>query len=53
MQTIFYKKNIIKLDDEIISLFDNSKERMYYQVSKKDTFLSDDYWGPGKGVYFY
>ncbi len=53
VQTIFFKKNIIKLDDSILGLFGGQKVDYFYHISKKDTFLSDEELGPGKNLYFY
>ena len=54
VRTIFFKKNILFLDDNIFGLYNTKETDFFYQVSKRDTFLSDDGdGGPGKGIYFY
>jgi hypothetical protein len=53
VQTVFLKKNLLRLDDDIFGLFYSKVEDYFYQISKKDTFLGDDYQGPGNGVYLY
>jgi hypothetical protein len=41
VQTIYLKKNILKLDDHILGLFNKVQEDYFYQVSRKESFLSD------------
>lgn len=53
VQTVFIKKNRLQLDDNIFGLFNTKTDNFFYQVSRKDTFLSDDDMGPGQGIYLY
>lgn len=51
--TNFFKKNFLQLDDNIFGMFNTKQSDYFYQISKKDQFLSDDTYGPGPGIYFY
>jgi hypothetical protein len=53
VQTIFLKKNFLELDDNIFGLFNTKVANFFYQVSRKESFLTDDEQGPGPGIYFY
>ena len=53
VQTIFLKKNLLKLEDNIFGLFYHTIESFFFQVSRKESFLSDQDEGPGPGIYFY
>ena len=41
VQTIYLKKNLLKLEDNIFGLFYQTIESFFFQVSRKESFLSD------------
>jgi hypothetical protein len=44
---------LLKLDDNILGLFNTVDESYFFQMSRRDSFLSDQDFGPGPGIYFY
>jgi len=44
---------LLQLQDSILGLFNTRHDNFFYQVSRKDSFLSDQDEGPGPGIYFY
>ena len=51
--TVYFKKNSLKLNDNIFGLFNTLLSDYFYQMSRIETFLSDDELGPGPGIYLY
>lgn len=48
----FFKKNTIRLQDDLFGLFNTVVEDYFYERSTNDYFTSDDTDGPGQGIYF-
>lgn len=53
LTSIFLKKCIINLSDSLIGLFDSGITDYFYVQSTVHSFLTDQDYGPGEGVYFY
>ena len=50
---IFLKKCIINLSDSLLGLFDSGITDFFYMQSTVTSFLSDQDFGPGPGIYLY
>ena len=49
----YFKKNEIKLQDDQLGFFSDTKEDYFYQRSHNEYFTSDDEFGPGLGRYLH
>ena len=52
VQLLHFMKNTIALNDAILGLPGSEVDDYFYQMSLKETFLSDQEKGPGPGIYF-
>jgi len=50
---MYFKKDILKLSDSLLGLFDNIQEEYFYQMSHTRYFTSSDSGGYKKGTHFY
>ncbi len=50
---IWYKKNKLDLNDNILGLFNTQVEDYFYQLSSQTYLVADPDTGPGKGFYFF
>eukprot|EP00347_Sterkiella_histriomuscorum_P017804 403347926 len=51
--TMYIKKDLLRLSDNLIGFFNEIKNDIFYQMSHSRYFTSTDEGGPGKGIYFY
>eukprot|EP00347_Sterkiella_histriomuscorum_P012880 403366865 len=51
--TVYYKKDVLKLNDDLFGFFDGTEEKSFYQISHSKQFVSNDQSGPGEGVLYY
>ena len=52
VQLIHFMKNTISLNDAILGLPGSEVDDYFYQLSEKESFISDPERGPGPGIYF-
>lgn len=50
---IYYKKNSLTLNDNILGLFNDKEADFFYQLSTQTYLVADPDTGPGKGFYFF
>jgi len=51
--SMYFKKDVLKLSDSLIGLFDSIKEEYFYQMSHTRYFTSSDSGGYKRGTHFY
>ncbi|CDW82658.1 UNKNOWN [Stylonychia lemnae] len=51
--SMYFKKDILKLSDSLVGIFDDVQEEYFYQMSHTRYFTSSDTGGFGHGVHFY
>jgi hypothetical protein len=50
---IWYKKNHLELNDNLLGLYNTETIDYFYQLSSQTYLVADPDTGPGKGFYFF